>query len=175
VVPLLASVSLPGTLFLVAFGTLFYTFAEVSRRQGKPVFVVSDLTLIASREGEKGRFVLGPVTLGLGAMLSLILYPEPAASIAVLALAFGDGIASLAGKVLRGPVIPLTRGKTLSGTLACFAAVFLITLRVSGRPIPSLIIAGAAAVLEAIPAGNFDNLIVPLGVGFLADRLLSLP
>ena len=174
-VPLLASVSLPGTLFLVAFGTLFYTFAEVSRRQGRPVFVVSELTLIASREGEKGRFVLGPITLGLGAMLSLILYPEPAASIAILALAFGDGIASLAGKVLRGPVIPLTRGKTLSGTLACFVAVFLVTLRVSGRPIPSLIIAGAAAVLEAIPAGNFDNLVVPLGVGFLADRLLSLP
>jgi phytol kinase len=173
-VPLLASLSLPIALILLAFGTLFYTFAEVSRRQGRPVFVVSDLTLLASRDAEKGRFVLGPITLGLGAMLALILYPEPAASIAIFALAFGDGIASLAGKVLRGPVIPFTRGKTLSGTLACFVVVFLVTLRVTGRPVQSLIIGGTAAVLEAIPAGNFDNLVVPIGVGFLADRLLPL-
>lgn len=171
-VPLLAGVSLSGTLFLLGFGTLFYAFAEASRRQGRPVFVVSDLTLIASREGEKGRFVLGPVTLGLGAMLCLLLYPEPAASLAILALAFGDGIASLAGKVLRGPVIPFTRGKTLSGTLACFVAVFLVALRVTGRPVIALILGAAAAVLEAVPAGNFDNLVVPLGVGFLANLLL---
>jgi phytol kinase len=172
-VPLLAGFSLTGTLFLLGFGTLFYTFAETSRRRGRPVFVVSDLTLIASREGEKGRFVLGPITLGLGAMLSLILYPEPAASLAIFALAFGDGIASLAGKVLRGPTIPFTRGKTLSGTLACFLVVFLVTLRVTARPVESLAIAGAAAFLEAIPAGNFDNLIVPFGVGLLAERLLG--
>jgi phytol kinase len=171
-VPLLAGVSLNGALFLLAFGTLFYAFAEVSRLRGRPVFVVSDLTLIASRAGEKGRFVLGPITLGLGAMLSLILYPEPAASLAIFALAFGDGIASLAGKVLRGPVIPFTRGKTLAGTLACFAAVFLVALRVTGRPVQAVIIAAAAAVLEAVPAGNFDNLIVPIGVGLLANLLL---
>jgi phytol kinase len=171
-VPLLASVSLSGALFLLGFGTLFYAFAEASRRQGRPIFVVSDLTLIASREGEKGRFVLGPVTLGLGAMLSLLLYPEPAASLAIFALAFGDGIASLAGKVLRGPVIPFTRGKTLLGTLSCFVAVFLVSLRVTGRPVHALLIGAAAAVLEAIPAGNFDNLVVPLGVGLLARLLL---
>lgn len=172
-VPLLAAYSLTGTLFLLAFGTLFYAVAETSRRRGRPVFVVSDLTLIASRSGEKGKFVLGPITLGLGAMLALILYPEPAASIAIFALAFGDGIASLAGKVLRGPAIPFTRGKTLSGTLACFVVVFIVTLKLTSRPVESLAIAAATAILEAIPAGNFDNMVVPFGVGLLATELLT--
>jgi dolichol kinase len=171
-VPLLASVSLPATLILLASGTLFYTFAEASRRRGRPVFVVSDLTLIASREGDMGKFVLGPITLGLGAMLALILYPEPAASLAIFALAFGDGFASLVGKVLRGPVIPFTGGKTLSGTLACFASVFLVTLKVTGRVPESIVIAAAAAFFEAMPTGNFDNILVPFGVGLLASEML---
>ena len=170
-VPLLASVNLSATLGLLAAGTLFYAFAENSRLRGFPIPVISELTLIASREGDKAGFVLGPVTLGLGAMLSLLLYPLPAASIAIYALAFGDGIASLAGTIVRGPRIPLFGGKTISGSLACFSAVFVVTLSVTQRPVEAFIIALAAAFLEAIPAGNFDNIILPVGVGFLASRL----
>ena len=171
-VPVLASVDLYATLVLLATGTLFYAFAESSRRLGNPVLVISDITLIASREGDRGRFVLGPITLGVGAMLSLILYPEPSASIAIFALAFGDGFASLVGRVVRGPAIPFLRDKTLSGCLACFAAVFLVTFRITRKPVESLLIAAVATALEAVPTGNFDNLIVPVGVGLFATRLL---
>jgi dolichol kinase len=170
-VPLLASVNLSATLGLLAAGTLFYAFAESSRLQGFPIPLVSELTLIASREKDRHGFVLGPVTLGLGAMLSLLLYPLPAASLAIYALAFGDGIASLAGTMMRGPRIPLLGGKTLSGTLACFAAVFVVTLGVTQRPVEAFILATAAAFFEAIPAGNFDNIILPVGVGLIAARL----
>ena len=76
IVPVLASVNLSATLTLLAMGTLFYAFAESSRRQGNPIFVVSDLTLIRARDRDKTGFVLGPVTLGLGAMVSLLLYPR---------------------------------------------------------------------------------------------------
>jgi phytol kinase len=170
-VPLLASVNLPATLGLLAAGTLFYAFSERSRLRGVPIPLVSELTLIASREKDKTAFELGPVTLGLGAMLSLLLYPLPAASIAIYALAFGDGIASLAGTIVRGPRIPFFGGKTISGSFACFSAVFVATLGVTQRPVESFILAVAGALLEAIPAGNFDNIILPVGVGFLASRL----
>jgi phytol kinase len=172
-VPIFAAVSVMGTLVLLAMGTVFYAFAEASRRQGNPVMVVSDLTLIASRAKDAGGFVLGPVTLGLGAMLSLILYPEPSASIAIFALAFGDGFASLVGTMVRGPKIPFLGNKTFAGSLACLTAVFLITFAITRQPLPSLAIAGAATVLEAIPAGNFDNIIIPFGVGMLATRLFA--
>ena len=170
-VPMLASVNLPATLGLLAAGTLFYSFAESSRLRGVPIPLVSALTLIASREKDRKGFVLGPVTLGIGAMLGLVLYPLPAASLAIYALAFGDGIASLAGTMLRGPRVPFLQGKTLSGSLACFAAVFTVTLAVTQRPLDSLVIGAASALLEAIPAGNFDNIVLPVGVGLLATRL----
>jgi phytol kinase len=170
-VPLLASVNLPATVGLLAAGTLFYAFAESSRLRGFPIPLVSELTLIASREKDKKGFVLGPVTLGIGALMSLLLYPLPAASIAIYALAFGDGIASLAGTILRGPRIPFFEGKTISGSLACFSAVFVVTLSIAQRPAVALTLATAAAFLEAIPAGDFDNIILPVGVGFLASRL----
>ncbi len=171
VVPVLASLNFAATLGLLVLGTLFYAFAEASRLRGVPIAVVSDLTLIASREKDKNGFVLGPITLGLGAMLSLLLYPLPAASIAIYALAFGDGLASLAGSLFRGPLIPFLRGKTVAGSFTCFAAVFLVTLRVTGRPDAALAIAGAATVLEGIPAGNFDNVVIPFGVGLSAWAL----
>jgi dolichol kinase len=172
IVPILASANLPATLALLTLGTLFYAFAESSRRQGNPILVVSDLTVIASRDRDKPGFVLGPVTLGLGAMISLLLYPEPAASIAIYALAFGDGLAALVGRVVGGPRIPLLRGKTFSGSLACFTAVFLMAYQVSRRPVESLIIATVAMVLEGVPTGNFDNIIIPFGVGMVATKLL---
>jgi dolichol kinase len=101
------------------------------------------------------------------------MYPEPAATIAILALAFGDGFASLVGKVVRGPAIPFLAGKTVSGCVACFVAVFLVTLRITGRPLESLIIAGVATFLEGIPSGNFDNIIIPFGVGMVATKIIA--
>ena len=171
-VPVLAAVNLPATIALLAMGTIFYSLAEASRRQGNPILVVSDLTLIASRERDMNGFVLGPVTLGLGAMLSLLLYPLPAASIAIFALAFGDGFAGLVGTAVRGPRIPFLNGKTLAGSLACFAAVFIVTFGITSKPADSLIVAAAATFLEGIPAGNFDNIIIPFGVGMVAAKLL---
>jgi phytol kinase len=172
-VPLLASFNLQATISLLAGGTLFYVFAEKMRIAGRPVFIVSDLTVLASREHDRGRFVIGPVTLGLGAMLALLLYPSTAAAIAVYALAFGDGLASLAGKLFQTARIPGTRGKTIAGSLACFAAVLVSCLRLTGSPLKALLLALAATALEMIPVRDFDNLILPVGTGFLANLLLG--
>jgi dolichol kinase len=173
-VPLLAQVDLGATMMLLASGTLFYVFAERLRMEGRPVLLVSDLTVIASREQDKGRFVLGPVTLGVGAMLSLMLYPSTAAAIAIYALAFGDGFASLAGKLFRSPSIPFTRNKTLAGTSACFLAVFMGTWKLTGKLSVAAVIAVAATALELIPIRDFDNLILPVGTGFVAAYVLQL-
>jgi dolichol kinase len=106
-------------------------------------------------------------------MLALLLYPSTAAAIAVYALAFGDGLASLAGKMFHTPRIPGTRGKTIAGSLACFAAVLLSCLRLTGSPWKALLLALAATALEMIPVRDFDNLILPVGTGFLATQLLG--
>jgi phytol kinase len=78
-VPPLATLSLPVTMALLGAGILVYSTAEALRLQGRTVPFISGITRMASRDRDRGRFVLGPVTLGLGAMLALMLYPEPAA------------------------------------------------------------------------------------------------
>jgi dolichol kinase len=173
-VPTLASVSVPLTLAILASGTLLYALAETSRRHGHPVILVSRLTLIASRAADRDRFVLGPITLGLGAMVALMLYPEPAASIAIYALAFGDGFASLVGRLVPGPRIPFTRGKSVMGSLACFSAVFVASSSLVRTPAEAAFVALTATALEAVPSGDFDNLLVPVGTGLVAAALLGL-
>ncbi len=173
-VPSLAAVSVSFTLALLASGTLFYALSETSRRRGHPVIVVSRLTQLASRAADRNRFVLGPITLGLGAMVSLMLYPEPAASIAIYALAFGDGFASLVGRLVPGPRIPFTKGKSLMGSLACFTSVFVASLPLVRTPAQAAAVAVSATVLEAFPSGDFDNLLVPVGTGLVAAALLGL-
>lgn len=171
-VPLLATMNKELTMLLLAAGTLFYAFAEQLRLTGSPVFIISSLTISASRYRDRGRFVLGPVTLGIGAMLALLLYPEPAAAIAIYALAFGDGVASLMGKLIGGLRIPFTRGKTAAGSLSCFLAVLWVTFRVTGSAETSLIIAITATLLEVLPSGDLDNLLLPVGTGMMATYLL---
>jgi phytol kinase len=173
-VPTLAALSVPFTLALLAFGTLFYALAETSRRNGHPVIVVSRLTLVASRAADQNRFVLGPITLGLGAMISLMLYPEPAASIAIYALAFGDGFAGLVGRLVPGPRIPFVKGKSVMGSLACFSAVFVASCPLVHTPTEAALVAFTATALEAVPSGDFDNLLVPVGTGLVAAALLGL-
>jgi phytol kinase len=169
VVPALAQlVGVTFTLALLAAGTLFYTYSEFLRAQGTEIAFIGKMTAIAARGRDQGKFVLGPITLGLGAMIALMLYPNPAAAVAIYALAFGDGLSSLAGKLFGTLEIPFTGGKTLEGSATCLLAVFLSTLVVTGLPRESLLLAVVAASVELLPSKDVDNLILPMVVGALA-------
>jgi phytol kinase len=124
------------------------------------------------RPRDTGHFVLGPVTLGVGAMLALLLYPDPAATVAIYALAFGDAIASIVGKAVGRISLPFTGGKTLEGSLACATVVAIAAFLVLGSWPVALIVAITAALLEALPTKDIDNLILPMGVGLITFLLV---
>lgn len=169
-VPILARVSRYFTLVLLASGTLAYGLMEYLRRRGINIPLVSNLTVAASRRRDMGRFVLGPVTLGLGAFLPLLIYPLPVASIAIYALAFGDGTASLAGKFFGRLRPSFLFGKSVEGSVACFLGTFLSVwlytiIAGSGNIFIALLAACAAVVTELIPLRDWDNIIIPMTVG----------
>lgn len=175
-VPFLAGVNKPCALLLLAAGTLAYAAMEGLRQKGFTVPLVSKLTVAASRRRDKGRFVLGPVTLGAGAFLSFLVFPPVAASIAVYALAFGDGTASLAGKFFGRTRLPFLPGKSLEGSLACFVGIFVSAYLVTaheggGNGRLALIAAGTGLAAELLPFRDWDNIIIPLAVG-LAVRFV---
>ena len=172
-VPFVANaVCTASTLGLLAAGTVFYAYAETRRNAGVTIPIITRITELSSRKRDLNRFVLGPITLGIGAMLALLLYPNPAATIAIYALAFGDGFASLFGKIFGKLRIPATGGKTILGSLAWATAVTISTYAVV--PVPHIVIPTAigATLLEVLPTGDADNLILPVGVGLVASILI---
>jgi len=173
-VPTLAWINTPVTVALLAAGTLVYTACELLRMKGVQVPLVSRVTSRAARRRDAGKFVRGPITLGLGALLSLLFFPFEAASIAIYALAFGDGLSSLVGKLFGRIRLPLTGGKSLEGSLTCFTAVFIASFLVSGNPLGSLGVAAVAMVTEAAPLKDFDNIILPLVAGAAALLFLHI-
>ncbi len=146
-----------------------YVIAEFFRYKGKKIVFFSFFTEVAARKRDENRFVLGPVTLAIGVILSALLFDEKSAAIAIYALAFGDGLASLAGKLFGKHEIPFCHGKTLEGSFTCFAAICISTYAVTQKALVSLIIAFFGTVIEVLPIKDFDNLIIPLILGFIAQ------
>ncbi len=174
VVPTLARYNVLMTLMLIASGLIVYTYAEMMRVQGVTVGFITRITEAAARKRDRDGIVFGPVTLGLGAMLALMLYPEPAAAIAIYALAFGDGFSSLFGKLFGKVQIPYTGGKTFAGSFACLVSVFAISYSVAGSLRVAVLISLTATFLEVLPSKDLDNLILPVGTGLVAVAAMSL-
>ncbi|MDR2842230.1 MAG: phosphatidate cytidylyltransferase [Spirochaetaceae bacterium] len=163
--PLIASYSKIGAVVLLTAGVLFYICIESLRLSGVKVPFFSFVTQAAARSRENGRFVMGPVTLGCGALAALMLYPSMAAAIAIYALAFGDGIASLVGKFC-GHIRPaFLLGKSIEGSAACFIAVFTAAMCVSHNIYISVFSALAATIAEALPLEDYDNIAIPIAAG----------
>ena len=170
--PGMAAVSRPFALLSLFAGVLAYMFMELLRVSGVRVPVVSALTSIASRERDMGRFVFGPVTLGMGAALALLVFPLPVASAAIFAVAFGDGFAGLAGRLF-GRIRPaFLFGKSAEGSLTCFVATGLSVYLISQSYLVALTAAVVATVAEALPLGDYDNVVLPLAVGIAVQWVL---
>lgn len=170
-VPVFAHVGYELTVLSLSLITVAYILCERRRMSGSPIPYVSRVTAFASRRRDEGRFVLGPVTMALGVLFALLLFPPNSARVAIFALAFGDGIASLAGKLYGRIKIPGARGKTLEGSAACFLAVYASTVTVLHNPLQAFVIALAAMLIEMLPLKDYDNILIPLAIGSLATML----
>lgn len=164
-IPLFATWNLHITVLALSIIVIFYIICEYARLTGITIPLVSRVTAYAARRRDKGRFVLGPVTMALGILVSLLLLPPDAARVGIYALAFGDGIASLAGKLFGRKKIPHTHGKTLAGSLACFVAVYISSITVIKNPTSAFLVAFLAMVIEMFPLRDYDNFIIPIAIG----------
>ncbi len=172
-VPAAASVNILATEMFLALSVILYSICEVVRLNGKSVIFVSRITSEAARKRDEGHFILGPVTLALGAMLALMLYPSTAAAVAIYALAFGDSAASLIGKFFGRINLPGFGDKTLEGSIACFGAVYVSTLMVTSDYAGAITVAFIASLIELVPLKDLDNVFIPIGTGLAAVIFLT--
>ncbi|MDP2791589.1 MAG: phosphatidate cytidylyltransferase [Rectinemataceae bacterium] len=170
-VPYLSSLSRPMTIVLLAAGTVLYIVFETLRMRGIPIPLISRLTARAARLRDGDRFIMGPVTLGFGALLSLLVFKPLPASIAIYILAFGDSFSSLVGKTLGRIPMPYTRGKSVEGSLTCFTVSLISAYAMSRKLGASLVIAAVSTIVEAAPTKDWDNILLPLAAGLTATLL----
>ncbi|MBV8518523.1 MAG: DUF92 domain-containing protein [Acidobacteria bacterium] len=160
----------------IAFGLVAFALKWLSWPMAAAVCVVAIVSnwlvlhrlvgrAVARHErGYDAGIVLYPV-----AVLLLILVFHDAlhfAAIGWMLLAFGDGIATLAGKAFRLAPLPWNRDKSLGGLIAfvvlggagALAVAYWMNYR---EPLVVLIATLAAALVESMPLGVDDNLAVP--------------
>ncbi|MGB9023623.1 MAG: hypothetical protein WCC94_09340 [Candidatus Bathyarchaeia archaeon] len=170
VVPFLVELT-SKSLVLIALGvvTLLYVLSEILRLKGKELPLITRFTLRLSRDDERTHFVVAPVSLSAGVILSLLLFPENIAYASIATAAVGDLVAAYVGQRFGRTHVGR---RTLEGFAAGLVASFLVAcLWVS----PSLAIVGSATGMLFELAGILDdNLTVPIGAGsamFIASIL----
>jgi HAD superfamily phosphoserine phosphatase-like hydrolase len=148
-------------LWFVASVTLLLVLSEVFRALGIALPVFADVTWRAMRPEEERGVVGGPILYGVGIWLALRFFPLEAAAIGIFVLALGDSLASLAGRAFGQTLLPHNPRKTFVGSLTVFAVGAVIAMIYV--PVPSALLVGlVASLLESLPTGALDNLLLPV-------------
>lgn len=168
-VPFALSLYFYPTIIALAAVLLCYIAAEFCRMRGVNVPIISAVTAAAARKRDENRFVLGPVTLCLGVIVSALCFNPVAAAIGIYALGAGDGLASLTGKMFGRLKIPFTGGKSVVGSLTCFLVIFVAAAAVSKNAYASLAIAACGMFIEMLPLKDFDNVLIPVSLAALSQ------
>jgi glycerol-3-phosphate acyltransferase PlsY len=118
--------------------------------------------------------LLGSTYLLLAALLAVELFPRPVAAAALGFTVLGDGFAAVVGRAYGRRRF---FGKSLEGTLACFAAclAWAAYLALGGHLPWSVVIVGAlaASLIEVLPIPLDDNLAITLFAGYVMKLLVS--
>ena len=148
-------------LFLSAM-LIFCFFIEIFRNQNSFISKFFDKYLFfMMRSFEKQGSLTGSTWVFVGALITIILVPQPFSLLALFFFAFGDTLAALVG--MKFPFIKIGN-KTLSGSFACFIIClfigFILDFEISLEII--LIGAFAATIAELISIKINDNISIPV-------------
>jgi len=158
----------------IGFGAIFLKWLPWPAAAAVCVFAVFSNWLLLHRifgtrvaRHERG-FDEGTILYPVAVLLLVLVFRHQLhfAAIGWVMLAFGDGVATLAGKWMRIAPLPWNRDKSWGGFLACLAANAIAGVAIAywmdyRHPVVVLIAAVAAAVAESLPLNVDDNLTVP--------------
>ncbi len=175
------SLHVPGVLFLILahysywssilvlsfLVVAYFISVYLQELQGSGLPVIGDITLLLKREE---KLDLGPPLLGVGIILSLLFFKETIATCAILQVCVADAAACLSGKFFGKKKVFYSKKKSYVGCIIFFLSAFLIQL--PWVPFTtSLLLAFVGMLLESLPFGSWDNLLIPLGISLFAHHL----
>ena len=135
---------------------------EIARARHERTRTVFDARLGRLMRVHEARGLSGATWLILALLATAVLFPRDIAIAAMAAVAVGDAAAAIVGRALtrRG------EGKSLPGSVACFAASAFMAWVIADFIWPEALVAGALAALAERPRRPLDdNLRIALAVG----------
>ena len=118
----------------------------------------------------------GPLTFFTGSVIVWFLFPHEIAIASIIVLTFGDPIAYLAGKLIKGPNLPWNKNKTISGSIF-FIILPTILIFLTFGLLEAILISIAGSLMESIKYPRSllfdDNITLPIGAALIV-WLLSL-
>ena len=141
---------------------IFCFFIEILRNQNS--FILKNFQkylFFMMRSFEKKGSLTGSTWVFVGALITIILVPQPFSLLALFFLAFGDTLAALVG--IKFPFVKIGN-KTLSGSLACFIMCLFVGLILDFEISSEVILIGAftATITELISIKINDNISIPV-------------
>jgi dolichol kinase/phosphoserine phosphatase len=161
----------PVVLF-ISFVVVLYAVSEARRMERTNLPIISSVTRYAATHEELYELATAPLFFALGIVLTLLAFPMPVSGAAIAAFALGDSTASLFGKAFGKTWLPFNKGKTLEGSVISFFFAFLASLYFVA-PLPALVAASTAVIVESLPLPLNDNLVTPLVTGLILALTIS--
>ena len=165
-VPLFSSLVYHTTLTVLFALSIVYMISECLRINGYSFPMLGRVTKFSIRRMEERGIAFGPVTLVLGAILSLLFFPPIIASTVILIVAFADTAATIVGRSMGNHRIFYNKKKSWEGTISAWIMAFLcgcLYLPISY----ALLAASFSSIIESLPLKSLDNLFIPIGTGIL--------
>lgn len=162
-VPILTELTSKSTV-LVALSliTIAYTLEELLRLKGRRLPIITPFTLRMSGPEEAKRFIIRPIYLAVGIILTLVLFPNTIAYASICVVAVGDPVAAYVG----GKIGRMRVGrKTLEGFVSGLVASFLVT-SLFVLPFTALLGSVGGMLMELFDIPD-DNLTMPVAAGAL--------
>ena len=141
---------------------IFCFFIEIFRNQNSFILKFFEKYLFfMMRSFEKQGSLTGSTWVFVGALITIILVPQPFSLLALFFLAFGDTLAALVG--MKFPFIKIG-SKSLSGSLACFIMCLIVGLFLNFEISSEIILIGAftATIAELTSIKINDNISIPV-------------
>mgnify|MGYP001615045673 CR=1 FL=1 len=154
----------PITFIVIVLLMAAYAISECFRINGYSFPLLGSITRSSIRKAEERGFAFGPITLVLGASLSLIFFPPVISSTVIWMVAFADAAATIVGRGMGDHRIPYNVKKSVEGSLAAWIVAFLCGC-VYLPLFPAMLSGLFASLIESLPLRSLDNLFVPIGTG----------
>ncbi len=154
------------TFLIISTVTILYCISEYLRtRRSHGLPIIRKITISASKDEEKSKFILAPVYFALGILIALIIFKGSIGFASIEIVALGDSSARLFGTLIGRTRLPFNKMKTLEGSIFCFIFSWLG----ASLFVPLLIaLLGAliGSIVESFPLPINDHLTMSIASGF---------